>query len=116
MVSIKESVRLISISPAVTALDIVLAFSSQKSFNGNDLQLFYSTDFDPSIMSQPSDASWTEITDMATWATSQETTESGNMELHDLTAPIRFAFKYTCEANRSCPLDNRRAVNRKRST
>lgn len=55
------------ISPAVTALDIVLAFSSQKSFNGNDLQLFYSTDFDPSIMSQPSDASWTEITDMATW-------------------------------------------------
>ena len=87
------------ISPAVTALDIVLAFSSQKSFNGNDLQLFYSTDFDPSIMSQPSDASWTEITDMATWATSQETTESGNIELRDLTAPIRFAFKYTCEAN-----------------
>lgn len=87
------------ISPAVTALDIVLAFSSQKSFNGNDLQLFYSTDFDPSSMSQPSDASWTEITDMATWATSQETTESGNIELHDLTAPIRFAFKYTCEAN-----------------
>ena len=87
------------ISPAVTASDIVLAFSSQKSFNGNDLQLFYSTDFDPSSMSQPSDASWTEITDMATWATSQETTESGNIELHDLTPPIRFAFKYTCEAN-----------------
>lgn len=87
------------ISPAVTASDIVLAFSSQKSFNANDLQLFYSTDFDPSIMSQPSDASWTEITDMATWATSQETTESGNIELHDLTAPIRFAFKCTCEAN-----------------
>ena len=87
------------ISPAVTAADIILAFSSQKSFNGNDLQLFYSTDFDPSSMSQPSDASWTEITDMATWATSQETTESGNIELHDLTTPIRFAFKYTCEAN-----------------
>lgn len=87
------------ISPAVTASDIVLAFSSQKSFNGNDLQLFYSTDFDPSIMLQPSDASWTEITDMAIWATSQETTESGNIELHDLAAPIRFAFKYTCEAN-----------------
>lgn len=87
------------ISPAVTASDIIIAFSSQKSFNGNDLQLFYSTDFDPSIMSQPSDASWTEITDMATWATSQETTESGNIELHDLAAPIRFAFKYTCEAN-----------------
>ena len=37
------------ISPAVTASDIVLAFISQNSFNGNDLQLFYSTDFDPSI-------------------------------------------------------------------
>ena len=80
------------ISPAVTASDIVLAFSSQKSFNGNDLQLFYSTDFDPSIMLQPSDASWTEITDMAIWATSQETTESGNIELHDLAAPIRFRW------------------------
>lgn len=89
------------ISPAVTASDIVLAFSSQKSFNGNDLQLFYSTDFDPSIMSQPSDASWTEITDKATWATSQETTESGNIELNNLTAPIRFAFKYTCTAEES---------------
>ena len=89
------------ISPAVTASDIILAFSSQKSFNGNDLQLFYSTDFDPSIMSQPSDASWTEITDMATWATSQETTESGNIELNNLTAPIRFAFKYTCTAEES---------------
>ena len=87
------------ISPAVTALDLVLAFSSQKSFNGNDLQLFYSTDFAPSIMSQPSDASWSEITDRATWAPSQETTESVNIELHDLPAPIRFAFKYTCEAN-----------------
>ena len=87
------------ISPAVTASDIILAFSSQKSFNSNDLQLFYSTDFDPSIMSQPSDASWTEITDMASRATSQDTTESGNIELHDLAAPIRFAFKYTCEAN-----------------
>lgn len=89
------------ISPAVTASDIVLAFSSQKSFNGNDLQLFYSTDFDPSSMSQPSDASWTEITDKATWATSQETTESGNIELNNLTAPIRFAFKYTCTAEES---------------
>lgn len=89
------------ISPAVTASDIVLAFSSQKSFNGNDLQLFYSTDFDPSSMSQPSDASWTEITDKATWATSQETTESGNIELNNLTAPVRFAFKYTCTAEKS---------------
>ena len=63
--------------------------------------MFYSTDFDPSSMSQPSDASWTEITDKATWATSQETTESGNIELNNLTAPVRFAFKYTCTAEKS---------------
>ena len=67
------------VSPSVKAPNIILAFSSEKGYTGNDLQLFYSTDFDPSSMSQPSDASWTEITDKATWATSQETTESGNI-------------------------------------
>ena len=60
------------VSPSVKAPNIILAFSSEKGYTGNDLQLFYSTDFDPSSMSQPSDASWTEITDKATWATSQE--------------------------------------------
>ncbi len=89
------------VSPSVKAANIILAFSSEKGFEGNDLQLFYSTDFDPSSMSQPSDASWTEITDKATWATSQETTESGNIELNNLTAPVRFAFKYTCTAEKS---------------
>lgn len=89
------------VSPSVKAPNIILAFSSEKGYTGNDLQLFYSTDFDPSSMSQPSDASWTEITDKATWATSQETTESGNIELNNLTAPIRFAFKYTCTAEES---------------
>ena len=89
------------VSPSVKAANIILAFSSEKGYTGNDLQLFYSTDFDPSSMSQPSDASWTEITDKATWATSQETTESGNIELNNLTAPIRFAFKYTCTADES---------------
>ncbi len=47
-------------------------------------------------MTQPAEATWTEITDMATWASSQETTPSGDIELKNLTAPIRFAFKYTC--------------------
>lgn len=84
------------VSPAVNAASIVLSFGSEVAFNGPDAQLFYSSNFDPSTMTQPAEATWTEITDMATWASSQETTPSGDIELKNLTAPIRFAFKYTC--------------------
>lgn len=84
------------VSPAVSASSIVLSFGSEVSFTGPDAQLFYSSNFDPSTMTQPAEATWTEITDMATWASSQETTPSGDIELKNLTAPIRFAFKYTC--------------------
>ena len=84
------------VSPAVSASSIVLSFGSEVAFNGPDAQLFYSSNFDPSTMTQPAEATWTEITDMATWASSQETTPSGDIELKNLTAPIRFAFKYTC--------------------
>ena len=84
------------VSPAVSASSIVLSFGSEVAFTGPAAQLFYSSNFDPSTMTQPSEATWTEITDMATWASSQETTPSGDIELKNLTAPIRFAFKYTC--------------------
>ena len=84
------------VSPAVSASSIVLSFGSEVAFNGPDAQLFYSSNFDPSTMTQPAEATWTEITDMATWASSQETTPSGDIELKNLTAPIRFAFKYPC--------------------
>ena len=84
------------VSPAVNAASIVLSFSSKVNYNGPAAQLFYSSNFDPSTMTQPAEATWTEITDMATWASSQETTPSGDIELKNLTAPIRFAFKYTC--------------------
>lgn len=84
------------VSPAVNAASIVLSFGSEVSFTGPAAQLFYSSNFDPSTMTQPAEATWTEITDMATWASSQETTPSGDIELKNLTAPIRFAFKYTC--------------------
>ena len=86
------------VSPAVSASSIVLSFGSEVAFTGPDIQLFYSSNFDPNSMTQPSEATWTEITDMATWASSQETTPSGDIELKNLTAPIRFAFKYTCSA------------------
>lgn len=84
------------VSPAVSASSIVLSFGSEVNYNGPAAQLFYSSNFDPSTMTQPAEATWTEITDMATWASSQETTPSGDIELKNLTAPIRFAFKYTC--------------------
>lgn len=84
------------VSPAVSASSIVLSFGSEVAFSGPDAQLFYSSNFDPSTMTQPAEATWTEITDMATWASSQETTPSGDIEQKNLTAPIRFAFKYTC--------------------
>lgn len=84
------------VSPAVSASSIVLSFGSEVSFTGPAAQLFYSSNFDPSTMTQPAEATWTEITDMATWASSQETTPSGDIELKNLTAPIRFAFKYIC--------------------
>lgn len=84
------------ISPAVSASSIVLSFSSEVAFDGPDAQLFYSSNFDPNSMTQPTEATWTEITNMVTWASSQETTPSGDIELKDLTDPIRFAFKYTC--------------------
>lgn len=87
------------VSPAVNAASIVLSFSSKVNYKGPAAQLFYSNNFDPSTMTQPSEATWTEITDMATWSSSQETTPSGDIELKNLTAPIRFAFKYTCSNN-----------------
>lgn len=87
------------VSPAVNAASIVLSFSSKVNYNGPAAQLFYSSNFDPSTMTQPAEATWTEVTDMATWASSQEVTPSGDIELKNLTAPIRFAFKYTCSNN-----------------
>ena len=87
------------VSPAVNAASIVLSFSSKVNYNGPAAQLFYSSNFDPSTMTQPAEATWTEITDMATWSSSQEVTPSGDIELKNLTTPIRFAFKYTCSNN-----------------
>ena len=83
------------VSPVVNAANIIFSFGSEVAFDGPAAQLFYSDDFDPNTM-QPAEATWTEITDMATWASSKETTPSGDIELENLTAPIRFAFKYTC--------------------
>ncbi len=83
------------VSPAFDAENIVLTFGTQLAYSEMPLQLYYSTNFDPQTMSAPSEATWTEITDQAAWATSSTTVESGEITLNDLTAPVRFAFKYT---------------------
>ncbi len=83
------------VSPAFDAKSVALSFGTQLAYSEIPLQLYYSTNFDPQTMSAPSEATWTEITDQATWATSSETTESGEITLNNLTAPVRFAFKYT---------------------
>ena len=60
------------ISPNIDAANISFSFTNEKAYSGNDLQLFYSTDFDPNTM-QPTDATWNEITNMAIWSTSGAT-------------------------------------------
>ena len=83
------------ISPVVTANNIILNFSTWFNYDGNALELLYSTDYNPSTM-QPTDATWNDITENAVWPTATyKWEESGNIELKDLTSPIRFAFRYT---------------------
>lgn len=83
------------ISPAVTANNIILNFSSWFNYDGNALELLYSTDYDPNTM-QPTDATWNNISENATWPTETfKWVESGDIELQDFTSPIRFAFRYT---------------------
>lgn len=83
------------ISPAVTASNIILNFNSWFNYDGNALELLYSTDYDPNTM-QPTDATWNNISENATWPTEKYNwVESGDIELQDLTSPIRFAFRYT---------------------
>ncbi len=83
------------VSPAFDAASVVLSFGTQLAYSEMPLQLYYSVDFNPETMAAPSEATWTEITDQAAWATDATTVESGEITLNGLTAPVRFAFKYT---------------------
>lgn len=83
------------ISPVVTASNIILNFSSWFNYKGNALELLYSTDYDPNTM-QPTEATWNNLSENATWPTETfKWVKSGDIELQDLTSPIRFAFRYT---------------------
>lgn len=88
------------VSPAVAATNIELTFETWKNYDGNALQLLLSFDFDPLTMTDPNQATWEDITSQATWATEKKTwTESGSIQSGELQAPVRIAFKYTCEAD-----------------
>ena len=79
------------ISPAVTSdKNIVLSFESATQYTGPAVQLYYATDYNINDGS----ATWTDITEMAQWATTESFTSSGNLAI-TVTSPVRFAFKYT---------------------
>lgn len=83
------------ISPVVTANNIILNFRTWFNYDGNALELLYSTNYNPTTM-QPTDATWNDITENASWPTdTYKWEESGDIELKGLTSPIRFAFRYT---------------------
>lgn len=86
------------ISPEFTPASvsgITLTFASATNYNGPALQLKYSTNYDG--FSDPSTATWTDITGSAAWpaeASSFAWVESGNVSIAGAT-PVRFAFVYT---------------------
>lgn len=70
-------------------------FESAKGYDGNNLQLFLSQDYDGS--SNPNDFSWTEITDNFMWADSWDFVASGDGDLVMYDYPKAYlAFMYTC--------------------
>ncbi len=74
---------------------VTFNFSSATKYDGNHLQLFYSTDYDGS--GNPNDFTWTEITDEAQWSDGNYNwVESGDVSLTDYIADnFYLAFKYT---------------------
>jgi hypothetical protein len=91
------------ISPAMNGEYAVinLQFISAMKFEGNALKLMISTDYDG--VSEPSDFSWDDMTDMFDWSTGNyEWVESGSMNIESY-AGLNFyiAFVYTSTAEAS---------------
>ena len=78
-----------------TYQSVTFNFSSATKYDGNHLQLFYSTDYDGS--GNPNDFTWTEITDQAQWSDGNYSwVESGDVSLNNYLADnFYLAFKYT---------------------
>lgn len=74
--------------------DEILTFENASNFDGPDLELLVSTDYDGS--SDPNSASWTNLTADATWSPGgYEYVDSGEIDLSSFTGTGYFAFKYT---------------------
>lgn len=82
-----------------SAEGITLNFRSATKFDGNALQLKYSTNYSGS--GNPTSATWTDITDLAEWSTGNYVwAPSGDVVIAGIT-PLYIAFVYTCTADQA---------------
>ena len=97
------------ITPAITPLTaggVTLSFTTAKNYNGPDLQVKYSTDYNGS--GSPVSATWTDITSNFSFSSgSWSWTESGDVVIAGAT-PLYFAWVYTSEESSAAAweLDN----------
>ncbi len=84
------------ISPEVSAENLILSFTTTFDYDTEGLTVLYSSDFDP-LTQTPAGATWNDISAQVTLPTETKTAvPSGDVMIKELTAPIRFAFKYIC--------------------
>jgi hypothetical protein len=73
--------------------DEVLAFENANNFNGPDLELLVSTDYDGT--SDPNTATWTDLSQNVTWSSGNfEYVDSGEIDLSSFSGTGYIAFKY----------------------
>lgn len=84
------------ISPALNMdqySDEILTFETASNFNGPDLELLVSTDYDGT--SDPNTATWTDLSDQVTWSQGDfEYVPSGEVDLSSFSGTGYVAFKY----------------------
>jgi hypothetical protein len=89
------------ISPALDLSnyeDVVLNFRAATNFDGPELQLMISEDYDG--QSNPNNFSWTDFSDAADWSSGNyEWLESGDIGLNLTGMAVSIAFKYTSTAD-----------------
>lgn len=74
--------------------DEVLTFENASNFDGPDLAILVSTDYDGT--SDPNDATWTDLSAEVSWSTGgYEYVLSGDLDLSSFEGTGYFAFKYT---------------------
>ena len=91
---------------------ITLQFMSAKNYEGNDLKLMISTDYDG--VSEPTDFEWEDLTDMFDWSTTgYEWVASGEVTITNYTANhfyIAFVYTSTDDAAAAWEIDNVKVI------